>query len=460
MEQKEKELVSEEENKVEVSEETKAPEQEKESDSGHHHHHHHHHHRHHGHHHRHHKHRSKKSRRKTSFKKFWSKNKKVLLPLVLVLIVGVIVGGIVLAVELITNSGQLGTLQTDTGTEGSVVLSVSVFDTPQTVTNDAAMAIKDNQDMTKEAHVLLRQYNDGDNRLDVCRPVQIAFYVANKPGNYEVEKFVVEVSESDSFADSVIYTLDAQQKSVDLFNLKTDTTYYYKVNVHFTNSVVSWAGGSFQTKAGPRILTVGGIRNIRDIGGWMTQDGKTVKQGLLYRGTELDGKNKSDYKLTDEGKKVLLDMLQIKTDLDLRWASEIPANVDVFGEGVNHYTCGMPHYTDVFQPSGEEPVRQVFGYLADPDNYPVYMHCIYGRDRTGTICALLMAVLGVSKEDISREYQLTALSNQNLDIAFSSFMTQLNQYEGDTLAQKAETYLLSVGVTAEEIASVRTIFLG
>lgn len=427
----------------------------REDDRKHHHSHHHgHHHKHHRHHHRH---RSKRRKSKTSLKKFWSKNKKVLLPIALFLMIGLIMGSIVLAVEIITHSGYFANDHVDQGTEGSVVISVSVYDTPQTVVNDAAMTIAENQDMNVAAHVLLKKYNDGETRLDVSQPVQISFYVANKPKEYQVEKFVVELTEAGG--DCRSYTLDAQQKKVELYNLKTNAKYEYKINVHFTNSVVSWVGGSFQTADGPRILTVGGIRNVRDIGGWETTDGKTVKQGLLYRGTELDGKNE-EYKLTEEGKKMLLEILQVQTELDLRWPKEIPEGVDTLGETVQHLTCGMPLYTDVFLSSGKESIRTVFSYLADPDNYPIYMHCIYGRDRTGTVCALLMALLGISEEDINREYQLTALSNQSMDIAFGGFITQLKEYEGDTLQQKAETFLLSAGVTNEEIDSIRTIFLG
>ena len=88
------------------------------------------------------------------------------------------------------------------------------------------------------------------------------------------------------------------------------------------------------------------------------------------------------------------------------------------------------------------------------------MHCTYGRDRTGTICCLLEALLGVSEEDLWREYQLSALDEKYLDSSFDRFMVALDNLEGDTLQQKTENYLLSIGVTAEEIASIREIFLG
>ena len=421
------------------------------------HHHHHHHSSHHHHHHRR-KHRSSSKRKKTSFKKLWAKNKKVLMPIFAILAIAVVFGGVVLAVDLFSrfNHGNGGA--TDS-TSGTVVLSASVFQEPVSLNNTATKAIINNEDMTVPVHVILENYNPQETRLDVSQPVKLSFHVVNQPKDYQVDRFVVEVAENAGFTDARAHTLDAGQKELNLYNLKTGTQYYYRVNVYFTNSAFSTIGGAFQTEEGPRILTVGGVRNARDVGGWKTVDGKTVKQGLLFRGTEMDGKN-DEFKLTEEGKDVLLNILKVKTDMDLRAASEIPEEFDPLGETVQHIYYGTAMYTDIFQPNGAEPIRKVFSDLADPENYPVYMHCIYGRDRTGTVTTLLLGLLGVSEDDLNREYQLTALYNKNIAIAYSGFISQLKGFEGDSIQEKTETYLLSIGVTEAEIASIRSIFLG
>ena len=105
-------------------------------------------------------------------------------------------------------------------------------------------------------------------------------------------------------------------------------------------------------------------------------------------------------------------------------------------------------------------VRALFADLADPNNYPMYLHCTYGRDRTGTICYLLEALLGVSDTDLRREYELTTFAYGSVASEdFAAFVTGIDVMEGSTTQEKVENYLLSIGVTPEEIESIRSIFL-
>ena len=59
-----------------------------------------------------------------------------------------------------------------------------------------------------------------------------------------------------------------------------------------------------------------------------------------------------------------------------------------------------------------------------------------------------------------KEYQLSALYYGYLDIdEMTAFVTTFKSLPGETMSEKAEGYLLSIGVTAEEIASIRRIHL-
>lgn len=381
-----------------------------------------------------------------------------MIPIATVLLVLVVLAGILAVVELIANSNK-PVAQPSMGTDGTVVVSVPVYEDRVAIIGGAAKAIVENQDFSIPVHVVLQNYASDKSRLDICQTVRLSFHVVNQPKNYTVDKVLVELAENREFQNAKVHTLGSTEKTLELYNLKADTQYYYRIRVCFTNSVETWAGGSFVTEASPRILSIGGIRNVRDIGGWKAADGKTIRQGLLYRGTELDGAN-DEFKLTEEGRQFMLEELKIRTDMDLRWSDEIPVGIHALGDSVAHIYYGTPQYTGVFLDSGKETIRRIFSDLADKDNYPIYLHCIYGRDRTGTVCALLEALLGVSKEDIRRDYQLSALHNRNIDSAFDGFLTQLDTYEGQTIQDKTENYLLSIGVTEEEIASIREIFLG
>ena len=147
--------------------------------------------------------------------------------------------------------------------------------------------------------------------------------------------------------------------------------------------------------------------------------------------------------------------------MDLRSPEVNSIPTDALGQHVEHvyYSVGM--YTDIFSSDQAEKVRAVFADLADKSNYPIYMHCTYGRDRTGTMCYLLGALLGMSREDLKREYELSAFDGGYIDVAgFAGFTTRFEMLEGNTSAEKAENYLLSVGVTEAEIQSIRDIVLG
>ncbi len=73
--------------------------------------------------------------------------------------------------------------------------------------------------------------------------------------------------------------------------------------------------------------------------------------------------------------------------------------------------------------------------MADRENYPIYLHCTYGNDRTGTICYLLEALLGVRDEDLLKEYRLSVTYyGRRLSLAsINSLASQIQQYPGKVL---------------------------
>ena len=170
----------------------------------------------------------------------------------------------------------------------------------------------------------------------------------------------------------------------------------------------------------------------------------------------MDGNTEESYQITDEGKDVLLNTLGVRTELDLRW--NVQANA--LGDAAEHRRYATAMYTELFEEENREKVRVLFSDMADPSIYPAYIHCTYGWDRTGTICTLLGFLLGMSEEDVIREQELTALCHGGSNVEqLEEFIAVIKSWEGDTMAQKVEIYLLSVGVTQNEIDSIREIFL-
>ena len=121
--------------------------------------------------------------------------------------------------------------------------------------------------------------------------------------------------------------------------------------------------------------------------------------------------------------------------------------------------------------------------MANENNYPIYFHCNAGADRTGTLAILIEALLGVSEEDITKDFELTTFSiygaryrgkivngkfangvmqdDSNNFVAFGYFIEQIKAAyckNGETLGQGVEKYLKEVcSVTDQEISSIRKI---
>jgi protein-tyrosine phosphatase len=275
----------------------------------------------------------------------------------------------------------------------------------------------------------------------------------------EQDSGTLRVSEDGSFSDAWEYNLDKEKTSVMIDNLKTGTTYHYQVEVAGQTH-----SGTFQTAKSNRFISIPGTENLRDIGGYQTLDGKTVMQGLLIRGCELDGIKNEDYYLPDEDVAAVQTTFGFVHDLDLRSAEIVEGDIPSrLGADVGHKFYDAPSYAQIFQSEYQESLRQIFADLADPKNYPMYLHCTWGRDRTGTVVLLLQGLLGVSEEDLLAEYRLTGYvtssvaTNNKMDTVF----LRLGGYEGDTLQEKIIDFLTTdIGVTEEEIQSIQSIFLG
>lgn len=327
----------------------------------------------------------------------------------------------------------------------------------KTPVSTLSLAAKDylTQNWAPDIFYVLRPYRDQELRSDRGRPVELSYRVHAMPKGLTVEGAVFRVYLTDGSGRHTEHVPAAGSRSVYLWNLYTGTKYNYTAEISLSDGSKLTLSGSFQTAPGPRLMNIGGLVNVRDVGGWTTTEGKTVKQGLLYRGAEPDGLFEKEYKLTAEGLEQMK-ALGIKTELDLRHAGE-----DVLGPEVQHFYYDALQYHHAFTPEGREAVRRLFTDLADPANYPAYLHCTYGLDRTGTMSYLLLGLLGVSDKDLHRDYELSALYHDWLTQEHMDLMVDMiGDLPGDDTRQRVEYFLMSTGVTKEQIESIRTIFLG
>lgn len=299
-----------------------------------------------------------------------------------------------------------------------------------------------------------------ESHQDTLKPLDWLHLERIDKEDYSISQSVLFLFESDSkhclfmlsdnslFKNSIIKEIDTEKLSIS--NLKTNTTYFWKVN----NSEVF----TFTTEnAPPRFISVDGLSNVRDLGGWNTLDGHKIRQGCIYRGCEMD----IHHTITDKGINTMLHELNIHTDLDLRMEVLNKRFDSPLGNIVKFYLIPISAYKDFMlnTPEAKGMAYQLFSILSDAQNYPIYFHCWGGADRTGTLSFLLNAVLGVTYDDLILDYELTSLSiwgkRSHKDKLFVEFINELNSFNGQTINEKVESFLQSCNINNEIIANLR-----
>ena len=275
-------------------------------------------------------------------------------------------------------------------------------------------------------------------------------------------------SESPDFTEAVTREVPAESASYEIYNLIPERTYYCKVEAitkdeqYTSNDVL--ANFSFTTTGRMRHLKADGTANVRDLGGWPTTCGRPIKYGKIFRGAELDG----GHTLESEGIEALLNA-GIKADLDLRSDSEAKnITKSVLGRGSVYKRTPLgqtaSHMEGLTNSRNTYRTAVQFVLSCVKIDRPVYFHCAIGRDRTGTLAFLLEGVLGMSKSDIYKDYELTNFSYFNTPCSknqLDEMFSMIEALEGETLEQKFRTYFVSkLNISNKEIDTFRDKMLG
>jgi len=180
---------------------------------------------------------------------------------------------------------------------------------------------------------------------------------------------------------------------------------------------------SFQNEE-HRLLPMDGSHNTRELGGYKTTEGKSVKWGMLFRSDKLSDISETDQKY--------LQALGIEKIVDFRSEEEKTEDPDVIPAGISYVE--MPISVDGAMRSKIEAVlkgetdKEVESFLIDANrefvtNYtgvyenflrglidedaPTLFHCTAGKDRAGFAAAITLIALGVSKADVINDYMKT-----------------------------------------------------
>ncbi|MBP5640427.1 MAG: tyrosine-protein phosphatase [Victivallales bacterium] len=288
-------------------------------------------------------------------------------------------------------------------------------------------------------------------------------------GDRKNTSYRVTLSESHNLKNPIIYTPGHSQQIV--YNLEIGKTYYWKAEVCYSDGrVLSTPVNSFTVDPQtPRVMFVPNMHNVRDLGGRRGLDGRMIPQNLIFRSAGINfnspdgGKTPGKPQFNEEGRRILRDVMKIRTDLDLRSARETASMTESpIGPDVNFINISSRAYADIYSQGGMENYAKLFRVFCDKRNYPIDFHCIGGADRTGSLAYLLLATLGVDREEIMKDYTFTSFYTARIHKYFDSLDNGMAHFgtKDEPLSWKAERYLLRAGITVAEINTFREIVLG
>jgi len=201
-----------------------------------------------------------------------------------------------------------------------------------------------------------------------------------------------------------------------------------------------------------RLLPVEGVRNMRDLGGYQTLDGRVVKSGKLVRSAELSGLTDADREYLANNVHVIAD-LRTTAEREELVTPEIPGvqnvHLPIFEQGGhdNNITRAVAAAAEgtldeppmlevnrefVTSPLASASYRALIDHvLTAPDDKAVVWHCTAGKDRTGMAAVIFLAALGVDMDTIYEDYLET---NQHLAEHVENIVGEIaNPIEADVI---------------------------
>lgn len=230
-----------------------------------------------------------------------------------------------------------------------------------------------------------------------------------------------------------------------------------------------------------RTLALPNLLNVRDLGGYPTCDGRETRWHSLLRADDL-------CRLTLAGEQTLLDS-GIRTVIDLRWPADADTHpnflhrapqhlyhhkLSLLGASIEDWRSMRPNrpkemFNCLVLQYCQTEICAVLQVIAAAPAGGVLFHCVSGKDRTGLIAALLLALVDVEPEIIAQDYSLsTELLRESYLAAYPdeqaatlervrcppeqifNMLAYLAEHYGDVAG-----YCRAIGLQDEEIAQLR-----
>jgi protein-tyrosine phosphatase len=242
-----------------------------------------------------------------------------------------------------------------------------------------------------------------------------------------------------------------------------------------------------------RLVPLEAVHNFRDLGGYPARDGMITRWHLLYRADGLHRLSESDIETVRA--------LHLHTVVDLRSHAEIDKWGTFPQEAIEVTFTHHPVIDSTWEVADDDTRTDheflVWAYrdmlavgaprfataieqLAEPGALPAVFHCAAGKDRTGLLAAMVLESLGVPRQVVLADYELTVEGMDRMrawallhhpemaasiaDVP-SAFMAALPAALGEVLDGLAhehgsvEAYVRSIGVRAEAIDTLAATLL-
>ena len=291
--------------------------------------------------------------------------------------------------------------------------------------------------------------------------------------------YFVQIAKNAEFTDAKQF--EVTEKFYNLYNAELGQEYYFRAsdaeggldNAQIKKFKVS--------DVAPRYVHVDGVINFRDAGGWASSlvEGAKVKQGLYYRCAQFNSGNTKN--ITAAGMEAIKE-LGIKVDIDMRDNRNVPSESPISTEDwpVEIINGAVASSTEDGRWEGDHSLdhniaatyKKIFEAIAVADQKPIALHCTHGADRTGIVSWFLLGLLGVSKDDCSRDYVMTRFAGERAVLPYdvesgtnkgtselAKWNTKTEAVRGDTWAEKTYNHLIDLGIEADTLETIREKFV-
>ena len=191
-----------------------------------------------------------------------------------------------------------------------------------------------------------------------------------------------------------------------------------------------------------RKIVLDGTSNTRELGGYKTEDGRSLKWGVLYRSDKLS-------ELTDADQEYLL-QLGIKKVIDFRSSEEkqnepdqLPSTLKYIEMPIEADGAIRPKVEAILKGDLNEDVGAILvetnkefisdfsgvykGFIESliENQEPTLFHCTAGKDRAGFAAALVLLAVGVPEKIVIEDYMKT---NKYTEETIQDYINKINLY--------------------------------